>query len=387
MKVLIATDVTIFIHENRILANGKHSLILRRYFQNFGRITLYARFAKINHEELGFDDITEIVESRLEIHSLNSVLLGKDNARIQDAMKDCDLVICRCPAISAYRASDIARKLNIPYLAESMGDPWDAYWNHGLQGKCIAAYMYLKMKEVVWNADYAVYVTTEYLQNRYPCQNKSIAASNVLIEESNDRILEKRKAKIRSFDSHNIALMTTAAIDVRYKGQQYVIKSIPELNRAGIRVLYRIVGEGNKGYLEGVAKEYGVLDQVAFLGRLPLSQVFELLDETDIYLQPSLQEGLPRSVIEAMSRGCACIGAKTAGIPELLEKDMVVKRKSVKEIADRIRGYSLLSEQERMSISVNNYTEAKKYSKDNLDAKRNAYYDLIKQSIENEGDL
>ena len=59
--------------------------------------------------------------------------------------------------------------------------------------------------------------------------------------------------------------------------------------------------------------------------------MFELLDECDIYLQPSLQEGLPRSVIEAMSRGCACIGAATAGIPELLESEYVVKRKSVQE--------------------------------------------------------
>lgn len=384
MKLFVATDVTIFIHNNRILANGKHSVILRRYYQNFGRIILYARFAKIDHEEKGFEDITEIIESKLEITSLNSVLLGRDNTQIREAMKGCDLVICRCPAISAYKASDAARKLNIPYLAESMGDPWDAYWNHGLQGKCIATYMYLNMKAVVRNADYAVYVTTKYLQKRYPCKNESIAASNVLIEETNDSILEKRLARIGCFDPKNITMMTTAAIDVWYKGQQYVIKAIPKLNRAGIRVTYRIVGEGDKSFLESVAREEGVLDQVEFPGRLPLSQVFELLDETDIYLQPSLQEGLPRSVIEAMSRGCACIGARTAGIPELLDDDMVVRRKSVKDIIDRIISYSQLSENDRTNISNTNYTEAKKYSKENLDAKRNAYYGLIKQNIMNE---
>ena len=80
----------------------------------------------------------------------------------------------------------------------------------------------------------------------------------------------------------------------------------------------------------------------------------------DIYVQPSLQEGLPRSVIEAMSVGLPCIGSDVAGIPELLDKEWVFKRKGNKaeEIAELLKNIekdSLRKQAER------NYKESSLY--------------------------
>ncbi|MFR9276345.1 glycosyltransferase [Finegoldia magna] len=85
-------------------------------------------------------------------------------------------------------------------------------------------------------------------------------------------------------------------------------------------------GGGNQDYLLSIAKTYHVEDRVIFWGRLSPEKVQEWMDKVDIYIQPSLQEGLPRSVIEAMSRGCLVLGART-GIPELLDPRFVVKRR------------------------------------------------------------
>ena len=381
MKIFLVTDIKIFIYKGKIVANQKHSTILRRYYNAFGPMVLCARFGVVASVTKSLDDISDIVVSVVEVQSLYRMFFGMYNRKLETGMRDCDFVICRCPSVAAFKAADIARKLGKPYLAESMGDPWDAYWNHGSQGKAIAPYMFFKMKHVVRNADYAVYVTKEYLQSRYPCKNENVAVSDVLIEETKEEILQKRIERLNTFDHKNITLMTTAAIDVWYKGQQYVIKAIPALNKAGVRIKYRIVGEGDNTFLKGVAQEVGVLDQVEFPGRLPLDQVFELLDDTDIYIQPSLQEGLPRSVIEAMSRGCACIGARTAGIPELLQDDMVIKRKSYNEIAEKILTYIEMQKKDREIISRRNFQEAKKYGKDKLDAIRNAYYSRIKHDL------
>ncbi len=381
MKVFIATDVSIVISGNRVYANQKHSTIFKRYYNTFGKIILCARFATADTTAKSYDEITDIVDSVVEIQSLYKMFLNQLNTKIETAMRDCDLVICRCPAISAFKAADIARKLGKPYLAESMGDPWDAYWNHGIQGKFIAPYMFFKMKEVVKHANYAIYVTSKFLQGRYPCDNESISASNVLIESGAKEILYERYNKLASFDPANITLMTTAAIDVWYKGQQYVIQSIPKLNKLGIKVKYYIVGEGKKDYLYQEAQSCGVVEQVVFTGKLPLSDVLKLLDKTDVYLQPSLQEGLPRSVIEAMSRGCACIGAKTAGIPELLQDDMVVRRKNVSDIVDAIQRYVALDIERKKEIALNNWKEAEQYSKDVLDARRNRYFSMVKTEI------
>lgn len=383
MKIFIATDVTVFKSNDKIYANQKHSTIFRRYYSALGSIVLCARYKQIDSssEVDNFDDITEIIDSLIEIDTLLHTLCGRMNDKIKESINKCDFVICRCPAIAAYKAADIARKLGKTYLAESMGDPWDAYWNHGMLGKVIAPYMYLKMKNVVKHANYAIYVTKSYLQKRFPCQNKSIAASNVLIKGTSKEILVQRVEKLKTFSTRNITIMTTAAIDVPYKGQQYMIKAIPILNRMGIRVKYYIVGEGKPDYLKKVIKNEKVDDQVVIVGRLPLDDVLQLLDKTDIYIQPSLQEGLPRSVIEAMSRGCACIGFNTAGIPELIQPYMVVKRKSIDGIVKAIKQYASSTYKEKEKIATENWIESQKYTEQLLNDRRNRYFETILKKL------
>lgn len=384
MQIFIATDVRITICSEKIYAFGKYSTILRRYYNAFGSIVLCARFENVEEIASGYDDISDIVVSVIKIPSLYNMLLNKCKKEMMDAIRNCDLVVCRCPSIPAYKAADCAKEAGKPYFTECMGDPWDAYWNHGITGKLIAPYMFFKMKSVVKKADYALYVTNEFLQHRYPTNGSSIAASNVLVEDTDSAILEKRLEKIKSMKSTEMVLMTTAAVNVRHKGQQYVIKAIPGLNKAGIRVKYYLVGEGDQDYLRRVAEKYNVTDQVIFLGRRPLSKVFELLDETDIYVQPSLQEGLPRSVIEAMSRGCIAVGARTAGIPELLEPQYVVKRKGVKELESVLIDICRSSEETKIANAKRNFAEAKGYDTKVLDKKRNAYYEKIKAQLDNE---
>lgn len=374
MRIFIATDVTVFQYGDKVYAQEKHATIFKRYFEAFGKIVLCVRIKAIDTLSKGYIDITQILDNVVIIGSLSGMLLGKYNSKMQQEIQNCDLVVARCPSIAAYRSADFTRKYHKPYLAESMGCAWDAYWNHGLSGKLLAGYMFMKMKSVVKNADYALYVTEKFLQNRYPCKNDSVAASNVLISALDDSVLSARLERIKDESIRNVSLMTTAAVDVKYKGQEYVIRAIKELNKLGIRVKYRIVGEGSQDYLKKVAEKCGVLDQVDFVGRIPLAEVLELIDQSDLYIQPSLQEGLPRSVIEAMSRGCACIGAKTAGIPELLEDEFVVKRKSVTDIVSVVNKYCNMNADERIRISKRNFAEAGKYIVDVLNKRRNDYY-------------
>ena len=377
MKIFIATDVNIVRDGDRVLTNPKVSTILKRYAAAFGPMVLCARQARLDPTVRTYEDMTDLVSEMIPIASLTDLLLRRNLGSMEKAIASCDLVIGRCPSLCAFRAGDLARKLGKPFLAESMGDPWDAYWNHGLLGKLIAPYMFFKMKSVVKRADYAVYVTTEYLQRRYPCDRESIAASNVKVGAPDPAVLARRREKLEAFDPKQITLMTTAAIDIWYKGHQYVIRAIPKLNALGVRVRYLIVGEGSRDRLAALAAREGVADQVEFTGRLPLSEVFERLDEADLYVQPSLQEGLPRSVIEAMSRGCACIGARTAGIPELLPPDMVVRRKSPDDIVEKIRAWIALDPAEKARLAERNWNEAGKYTADVLDARRNEYFARI----------
>lgn len=374
MKVFIASDLRATVSNGRIYLASQHYYIIKRYHEAFGSCTLCSRvlYQSATDELL---DATDIIDKLIEVKRLEQSFLPSFYRSIAHEIMDADLVIARLHSIIGMHVLQYAKKHGKKCFAEVMGDAWDALWNHSIRGKLIAPYAFLMTKKVVWSADYASYVTNEYLQKRYPCPNESLAASDVQPLEISDTVLQKRFERIRSFDSRNICLMTTGAVDVRYKGQEYVIKAIPALNRLGIRVKYMLVGGGDPTRLRRIAQKCGVEEQVAFLGRRPWNEVIKLLDTADIYVQPSLQEGLPRSVIEAMSRGCPVVGAKTAGMPELIPSECVVRRKARRDIAEAI--IQLANHEKMTELAKMNFEEAEKYQSSILKARRDAYFEHI----------
>jgi len=380
MKVLVVTDIHAYCVNDKIYLAEQTYHIIKRYSESFGNVNLFSRVVHQSPKEKMID-ATEYIDKVYGCNGYADIFKPKTKALLRTIIKGSDLVIGRFHSILSCMAADVARKNKIPFFAELMGDAWDGFWNHSLFGKVIAPYMFLKTRQAVKNADFALYVTSKFLQNRYPCKNESVSASNVLIQEAAPEILSRRLEKIEGTQNFEISLMTTAAVNVKYKGQQYVIKAIPKLNKLGIKVKYFVVGGGDQQFLRSLAAKYNVSDQVVFTGRLALSEVFDLLDKVDLYIQPSLQEGLPRSVIEAMSRACPCIGAKTAGIPELIEDKYVVKRKSVGDIVDKVSAFCNSSPEDKKATSERNFEEAKNYLEDVLNKKRIAYYEKVKSDL------
>jgi len=374
MKVLIATDVWITQYRCRYYIASAFYTILKRYSDAFGSIVLCSRMQISEEEPSKQVDATELLEDVVSVRQTEA-FFNRCGQKMESAVSGCDLVVGRLPSIIAYRAIDAARKSRTPYLAEVMGCAWDAYWNHGILGKLIAPYMYWKMRRCMRHAAYAAYVTSYFLQNRYPCKRVSLSASNVRISESSEAVLYKRLEKVEAFDSNQISMMTTAAVNVRYKGQEYVIRAIGKLKKKGITVQYYLAGGGDRTFLSDLARQYGVIEQVVFLGVLSPEEVFFWLDRVDLYIQPSLQEGLPRAVIEAMSRGCPVLGADTAGIPELIAPECVFKRKSAEAIAAAV--IKLSHKDMMLRLAAENFRMSQEYHEPILNARRNAYYHLM----------
>lgn len=377
MRAVLATQFTITQCQGKYYTKAAFATILRRYAAGFGRLTLCVPFRQMDEPEDIWEDVSDAVALIIPV-SRNESILGLKRKEMRQAIRECDLTIIRCHSFVAFQASDLAHREGKPVLAEAMACPWDALWNHGLEGKLLAPYMFFKMKRVMWRADYAVYVTEHFLQHRYPCENPSIGVSNVDLLPISGEILARRIGKIVTQNPKQIVLMTCAAVNVAHKGQQFVIRALPLLNERGIHAVYYCVGQGDPTRLKKLAKECGVESQVVFTGVIPHDDIFSLLDGCDIYLQPSLQEGLPRALIEAMSRGCPAIGARTAGIPELLPQECLVPRKSVTEIADRICD---MLDHGLKEYAIQNFQCAGQLSAETLDARREAYFTKIREDL------
>lgn len=316
---------------------------------------------------------TESVKGIFKIPKLKKIL--------KQAVSNADYVVARIPSSIGYFAAQIAMELNKPLLVEAVACPWDACWNHSLKGKFIAPINVYKMKKILRKTAYSLYVTNEFLQRRYPTNGKTISCSNVSLAPIDETVLENRLKRIKNKTDERIKIGTVAAVDVQYKGQQYVIRALGKLKKQGITNFeYHLVGGGDQSYLRSQAKKYDVEDQVKFIGPLPHDKVFEWLDTIDIYAQPSRQEGLPRALIEAMSRGLPCMGAKTGGIPELLEPSFIFSN-SRKEI-DEILEILLSMMPEVMETQARrNFETAKNYEKSKLEQRRREFFEEFKNSV------
>ncbi|MGR5879862.1 glycosyltransferase [Bacillus pacificus] len=97
-------------------------------------------------------------------------------------------------------------------------------------------------------------------------------------------------------------------------------------------------------------------------------------------LQPSRQEGLPRALIEAMSRGLPALGARTAGIPELLESEFIFSntKKNIDEICAILKKFN---NEVMIAQSNRNYIEAKKYDKEVIETRRKNFFKKFASSL------
>ena len=372
MKTLIVTEVRVFFSGENYYTSEAFSYILERYYKKFENITLLTRIIKTDVIPNGYVNINCYCSDFINYGSITKAFLTFNNKIFRKYVSECDFVILRVPSIVSIPAYKFIKKFKKKYMIEAMGCAWDGYWNHDIIGKFVALYGFLWMKKIVYNADFATYVTEKFLQKRYPCKNKSIGVSNVNIDDiyiHND---------YSEFDKNNISLMTAAAVNVRFKGQAYVIKAIHKLKKMGINVKYYLAGGGDNKYLKSIAKRYNVEQNVIFLGLLPRNEILDYMKKTDIYIQPSLQEGLPRSMIEAMSCGCVCLGARTAGIPELIDSKYVFKRKSVEDI---VRKIVFCCNENLEYVSKINSSKARKFLRNNINKKRFDYYDNILKSL------
>lgn len=138
-----------------------------------------------------------------------------------------------------------------------------------------------------------------------------------------------------------------------------------------------MIGFGSNERLKAIAETEGVADEVFFHGPLPHDDVLSFMDDIDIYVQPSKQEGLPRATIEAMSRGCLCLGSRVAGIPELLEPQYLFTKGSVSEITDILRN---VTQESLLNQAKRNFNKAKEYDRDVLNERRRLFIEEFKKS-------
>ena len=125
------------------------------------------------------------------------------------------------------------------------------------------------------------------------------------------------------------------------KGHRYLIEAAAEVCRREPRAKFLLVGEFGDGSIksevDSLIANYGLESRIIMLGFR--SDVSRLLKVMDIFVLPSISEGHPLSVVEAMAAAKAVIVTNVGGLPEIVksgETGFLVEPKDVVTLADKI---------------------------------------------------
>lgn len=346
--------------------------LLSQYKEWFGGISVLARHKSVSSDHQSVKPENRVEgDFRLVEKSGNPFDYLGYRKVVRNAVNEAECVVSRMPSVLGWMAVEECNKQGVPYLVEMVGDPWNLLWYHSGKGKLFAPIMTAATKVCCRKAPYVLYVTNEYLQGRYPTEGKSVGVSDVSIPSLTEDVLEKRLAHIaqRKIDS-SIVMATVGSIEIPYKGQDSVIRAMKILENRGISTEYYLVGGGDRSRLENVAIECEVADRVHFVGILPHDEIFKLLDNVDMYVQPSHTEGLPRSVVEAMSRALPVLASNVGGLPEIVDCNWLFSKCDSAAIAEKT--IQLMSNAAR--VAIENFNKVKEFDSKLLNKKKSNFY-------------
>jgi glycosyltransferase involved in cell wall biosynthesis len=106
---------------------------------------------------------------------------------------------------------------------------------------------------------------------------------------------------------------------IESKNIQAIIEAIPSILQMYPDIFLRIVGDGPyKGMLKQLVIENHLDDIVDFTGNLDHAQVLHMLCDSHIFVFPSVIEGFPKAVLEAIACGLPVIATRVSAIPHMV---------------------------------------------------------------------
>jgi len=213
------------------------------------------------------------------------------------------------------------------------------------------------------------------------CAKKTVYVPGIGINtrKFSELIINKRKKREELCIPEDSMVLLTVGEMIKRKNQETILKALTEIDRENIILL--ICGRGElEEYLKELAKRLGVEAKVRFLGFR--SDIAEICLISDMFVFPSLQEGLPVSVLEAMSAGLPVVCSSIRGNSDLIadgEGGYLLESNDTKGFAERMT--NLIDDAAlRQSMGRRNLDTVKQYDKKYVtEIMRNVYDKLEEQ--------
>jgi glycosyltransferase involved in cell wall biosynthesis len=193
--------------------------------------------------------------------------------------------------------------------------------------------------------------------------------------------VQERRRRVR--EEHGIApddlLIVSLARLEAHKGQDVLIRQLPLLRAQCPRVRLLLVGTGSQAEnLVALARRTGVEAQVAFAGFR--AEVASYLLASDIFALPSLNEGLPLALLEAMAAGLPVVVTRVGAMGEVVRdgvEGFLLNPGEREQVVDRLARLTVDSELRGHMAQAGRRRVAEQFSLDNMVAETARVYDEV----------
>lgn len=209
---------------------------------------------------------------------------------------------------------------------------------------------------------------------------KVIVISNAIDLEKTKQIEKKElRKRLRMKDDEKIIIFVGRLHEV--KGISYLIEAMNIVVKKNQKTRLLLIGTGkSRSYLQSLVEQLNLEEYISFIGTVPNDKVLEYMAASNVLVLPSLSEGFPVVLLEAMASGLPIVATRVGGLQEIIKdgtNGFLVEPKKPKELAEKIS--MILGDNElRERISRNNKEEVKKYSwKSIIDKLEKIYFEIF----------
>lgn len=379
-----------FVDENNKIFCEKviNDEILERYTSVFGNVTICARL--LDKKPMNCISITNPNISIFPLPNINFKKIFKFYPKIIKSIrieaKKFDAFIIRAPSMISFIAYNAVKKMHKPIMVELVINPKHFFMdeeNVPIAKKCLLVFLRRTVvnhtKKMCKSVNAVLYVTKESLQNDYKSRSLlkgeskkyfSVACSDVILKQGNYNSVPNVHDFSKPFVICHIGWMMGLN-----KGHKTVIEIISKLKHGGKNCNAVFIGDGPmKTQFEQYATSLNVKHEVLFLGKInSFDEIQKVLKTSHLFLFPSINEGLPRVLLEAMSNSLPCVAYDTDGIPELLENNYIANindEDGLLKIVENL--YS--NEKERIAYAKRCYEKSLEYNSEKLNQTRRKFY-------------
>lgn len=389
MKVYVPTETRF-----RLAENGKDAVPAQpihvaafwaRYLDVFDRVVFTGRLAKEAPKPgmpLATNDRIEFMP--IELGSGAGAAIRSIRTAWRTLMRDGDSAVClRMPTLASALVGMALLASGKPFGVEVVGDPAESL-RRSVARKVpfraiLRAFLVFAQKQLCRKACAAAYVTQRQLQRRYPPGGGAMQTYFSSIEMTEDFFRPRADPRKRVARLLHVGSMGKGF----YKGQDVLLRAFSRFAGRNPGLHLALAGGGESlPMVKEMIKELGLGARASAVGHVAsVDELRNMLDEADLFVFPSLTEGLPKALVEAMARGLPAVASRVGGIGELLPDYALVPAGDPEALADKIQAF-LDSPELRERASNENYAKAREYHIEHIRPRRADYYRRVRDATQ-----